>query len=150
MIGDPPSAAGAAQITTAEPSEAVAVTPVGASGTVRGRASSDGSDSAEGPATLKATTLNAYVAPFSRSPTVQEVSPVVVHVMPPGLAIAAYPVIGAPPSDTGGVQVTSAEALPAAALTPVGAPGTVRGVTSSDGSDCAEVPATLPATTVNE
>ena len=45
-------------------------------------------------------------------------------VVPPGVAVTMYPVMGEPPVDTGGAQVTTAWDEPADADTPVGAPGT--------------------------
>ena len=60
-----------------------------------------------------------------------------------------YPMTADPPSLTGAVQDTTTSALPAVAATPVGAPGTVLGVTAALGSDAGEVPAGLVAVTVN-
>jgi hypothetical protein len=59
-------------------------------------------------------------------------------------------VIRAPPSDEGGVNLTVAAALPAVAVTAVGAPGTVRGVTPVAGADAGPVPAAVVAATVKE
>jgi hypothetical protein len=53
-----------------------------------------------------------------------------------------------PPSDTGAVQETRAEALPATAVTPVGEPGTGAGVTEADGVDGSLTPRELAAITV--
>ena len=53
-----------------------------------------------------------------------------------------------PPLLAGAVQVTVAEALPAVADTPVGAPGTVAGVTAVEAAEAAPVPAPLVAVTV--
>ena len=56
-----------------------------------------------------------------------------------------------PPSLSGAVQETEAEASPAVAVTPVGAPGTVAGafgVTLFDGAEAALLPTALVATTV--
>src|SRR5947209_20508256 len=53
-----------------------------------------------------------------------------------------------PPLDAGAVNVTVACALPAIAVTPVGAPGTVIGVTAFDGADGGPVPTALVAVTV--
>jgi hypothetical protein len=53
-----------------------------------------------------------------------------------------------PPSLAGAVQETVALPFPALALTAVGAPGTVTGVTLLEGSDAGPVPAALTATTV--
>ena len=54
-----------------------------------------------------------------------------------------------PPSDTGAVQETTAEALPATADAPVGAPGAPSGVTGDDAAEGAPVPVPLVAVTVN-
>src|ERR687883_605476 len=56
--------------------------------------------------------------------------------------------MAAPPLEAGAVQLTLAEALPAVAVTAVGAPGTVAGVTLFDASDAALVPTALVAVTV--
>jgi hypothetical protein len=56
-----------------------------------------------------------------------------------------------PPSEAGAVQETDADALPANALTAVGAPGTVAGATGVmlfDGEEAAPTPMALAATTV--
>ncbi len=49
-------------------------------------------------------------------------------VIPPGLEVTVYDVIGEPPLEAGAVKLTVACALPAVAMTPVGAPGTARGL----------------------
>jgi hypothetical protein len=69
-------------------------------------------------------------------------------VTPPGEDVTMYPVIGAPPFDTGGVNLTTADRGPAAAVPIRGAPGAVAGVTARDGVDGAPVPAVLVAVTV--
>ena len=58
--------------------------------------------------------------------------------------------IALPPFD-GAVQLTTADAFPAVAVTPVGAPGAVGavGVTALDGADAGPVPIALVAVTVN-
>jgi hypothetical protein len=84
-----------------------------------------------------------------RPVTVADVAPVVVAVRPPGEAVTVYPVIAEPPSLAGAVHDTAAWAFPAVPLTPVGAPGTVHGVTAAEAADAAEVPATFVAVTVN-
>ena len=53
-----------------------------------------------------------------------------------------------PPLDAGAVKATEALALPAVAVTPVGAPGTVAGTTALDGADAGPVPVPLVAVTV--
>jgi hypothetical protein len=54
-----------------------------------------------------------------------------------------------PPSFDGAVQETTAEALPRVAVTAVGAPGVVAGVTLFDGLESGPVPTALAAVTVN-
>ena len=73
----------------------------------------------------------------------------VVHERPPGLAVAVYAVIGEPPFDAGGDHETRTEASPAEAFTPVGAPGTVRGVAARE-FDVAPAPAAFTARMVTE
>ena len=84
-----------------------------------------------------------------RAVTVADVAPVVVAVRPPGEAVTVYPVTGDPPSLAGAVHDTPAWACPPVAVTAVGAPGTVRGVTAALAPDDAEAPAELAAVTVN-
>ena len=58
--------------------------------------------------------------------------------------------IALPPLLAGAVQLTVADALPAVAVTPVGAPGAVGalGVTALDGDEAGPVPFALVADTV--
>ena len=75
-----------------------------------------------------------------------------VAVFPPGFDVTLYEVIALPPLDAGAVKLTLACALPAVAVTPVGAPGTVAGalgVTALEAADAAPVPTALIACTVN-
>jgi hypothetical protein len=53
-----------------------------------------------------------------------------------------------PPLLAGAVQLTVAWPLPAVALTAVGAPGVVRGVTAAEGDEAGPVPARLLAVTL--
>ncbi len=53
-----------------------------------------------------------------------------------------------PPSEAGAVKLTLAEALPGVAETPVGAPGTLSGVTALEALDEGPVPALFVAVTV--
>ena len=57
--------------------------------------------------------------------------------------------IGEPPLDEGATKATVAEALPAVAEAPVGAPGTVAGVTGLLAADAGPAPIALLAVTVN-
>ena len=70
------------------------------------------------------------------------------QVAPPGDAVTVYPVRAEPPSDTGAVHFTHTLWFPAIPIIPVGASGTVRGVTEADGADSALFPLTLVACTV--
>ena len=84
----------------------------------------------------------------------QLVAPVVVHCAPPGDAVTVYPVIADPPFEAGATQLTVAEASPAIAVAPVGAPGAVMvgpedtGMTVLLGLDAALVPSLFVAVTV--
>jgi hypothetical protein len=60
-----------------------------------------------------------------------------------------YPVIAEPPLLGGAIHDTTACAFPGAAVTAVGAPGTVFGVTAALGKEASELPAALAAVTVN-
>lgn len=85
--------------------------------------------------------------PLARPDTViGEADPVAV--IPPGLAVAVYAVIAVPPLFAGALNITVALAFPAMAVTPVGAPGTVAGVTPFELAEAGLVPAALVAVTV--
>ena len=80
------------------------------------------------------------------------VVPVALALAPPGLAVTVYPVMALPPLLAGAVQLTLALALPAVAVTPVGAAGAVVvavGVTGADAAENVPVPCALVARTVN-
>jgi hypothetical protein len=151
VTAEPPSLAGAVHDTTAAVFPAVAVTPVGTPGATdaNGVTAAEAADAADAPATLVAVTVNVYAVPLVRPVTVAEVAPVVVIVRPPGAAVTVYPVTTEPPSPVGAVHDTTAAALPAVAVTPAGAPGTVLGVTPAEAADAGEGPAALVAVTVN-
>src|SRR5690606_19750395 len=67
----------------------------------------------------------------------------------PGVEVTRYPVIALPPLSAGSVNVIVTSPLPATAVTPVGASGTVFGVTASDAAEAALAPAAFNASTVN-
>ena len=101
-----------------------------------------------------ATTETAYVMPsvspetmqvngFGSTPTVVEQDAL------PGLKVTEYPVTGDPPSLVGAAHEIVAEPLPATAVTPTGALGTVTGVTADDGALAIESPTAFVATTEN-
>jgi hypothetical protein len=93
--------------------------------------------------------VNVYAVPLVRPVTVAVVAMIVLALAPPGEAVTVYPVTGDPPLLEGATHETRAWVLPAVAVTAVGAPGTVNGVTAALADDAREVPATLVAVTVN-
>src|SRR5579884_693068 len=82
----------------------------------------EGADSGPLPALVVACTVKVYVVPFVNPVTAIGLV-VPVAVMPPGLDVTVYPVMGAPPVVIGGVNETLTPPGPTAALIPVGAPG---------------------------
>ena len=72
-----------------------------------------------------------------------------VAVAPPGVAVTVYPVIAESPSDAGAFHVTVACVSPAVAVTLVGAPGVVAGVTAMDAEEAGLLPLAFVAVTVN-
>ena len=87
---------------------AVAVTAVGAPGTVNGVTVALAVDATEDPAALVAVTVNVYAVPLVSPVTVADVAMIVVTRAPPGYAVTVYPVIAKPPSLAGGVHDTTA------------------------------------------
>ena len=76
------------------------------------------------PTAFVATTVKVYVVPLVNPVTIMgEVAPVAV--IPPGLEVTVYPVIGLPPVLLGATNATLAEASPTVATILVGEPGTV-------------------------
>src|SRR5438132_1338420 len=149
----PPSLAGAVQETDAEALPAVAVTPVGAPGTVAGAFGVTLLDASEGallPTAFVAMSVEERRVGLLRPVSVADV-PATVALAPAGLEVTVYEVMALPPSLAGAVQETDAEALPAVAETAVGAPGTVAGatgVTLLDASEEALLPTAFVAMTV--
>jgi hypothetical protein len=91
VIAVPPFDAGALQLTDAEAFPAVAVTLVGAPGTVTGTTALDGLDGGELPLALVAIAVKVKVSTLFRPVIVHEVAVVVVQVSPPLLdTVAAY------------------------------------------------------------
>ena len=152
VIAEPPLLAGGVHDTEASPLPAVAVPIVGAPGAVStavGVVEFDAPEAGESPAAFIATTVKVYSVSLVRPVTVAVVAPVVSAVTPPGEEVTVYFVIAEPPLLVGAVHDTEASPLPAVAVTLVGAPGTVRGVTAFEASAASESPAVLVATTVN-
>jgi hypothetical protein len=75
---------------------------------------------------LLALTEQLYAEPLARPLTVIGLdAPVPVRVAPAPVQLAAYPVMGDPPSDAGAANARLTLPLPAVAASAVGAPGTV-------------------------
>ena len=152
----PPLLVGAVQLTVADASAAVAVTPVGAPGALGalGVTALDAGDSEPAPLALVADTVNVYVVPFVRPGTVVEVAggvPVTVTgvcAVVPMYGVTVYLVSVLPPLLVGAVQLTVAWPLPAVAVTPVGVPGSPFGVTALDGDESGPVPFAVVADTL--
>ena len=105
------------------------------------------------PMPFVAVTVNVYEVPLVSPLTVQASvagnGDERVQVLASGVEVTVYCIIAAPPLPAGAVQATEACALPGVAETPVGAPGTVRGVTGTDGAEGSLVPAAFVATALN-
>jgi len=86
----------------------VAVTAIGAPGTVLGVVAALASDSGEVPIALVAVTVKVYAVPLVRPVTVAVVAPVVLTVAPSGDAVTVYLVITEPPLLAGAVHDTTA------------------------------------------
>ena len=67
---------------------------------------------------------------------------------PPTMGVTTYPVSGEPPVEVGAVHLTVAAVLRPVAVTLVGAPGVVAGVTAFDAADCGPVPTAFVAATL--
>jgi hypothetical protein len=115
---------------------------------VEGTTAAEADEAEPVPLTFVAVTVNVYEVPFVNPVTVHEVV-AVEHVNEPGEDVTVYPVIAAPPVDTGAVQDTTDWVLAApVALTAVGAPGTVEGTTAAD-TEATPVPDAFVAVTLN-
>jgi hypothetical protein len=121
----PPVVTGAAHRTLAAPSRGWPRTSVGAPGVVSGTTGPTGTETGPSPAEFDATTATEYALPLLSPVIVHAVAPEVVHAAAPGSAVAVYPLIGSPPSSSGGAQLTSIAVSVGSALTSRGTPGTV-------------------------
>jgi hypothetical protein len=132
----------------AELAPPVATTLVGGPGTVAiGVTAVDGEEATELPFELVATTVKVYAVPFVNPVTLRgELAPVTEIL--PGLEVTVYPVITLPPVVPGAENETLADDTPAVAITPVGEPGTVAGVTDAEATEATELPTAFVATTV--
>ena len=114
---------------------------------------SDRPDGSEvSPAAFVAVTVNLYAVPDVSPLTMMVPEPACdsVPVVPPGIDVAVYFVIGEPPFDDGAVNATLAVVESDTVAAPItGALGDVNVVTDPDGPDGTEVRAMFDAVTVN-
>ena len=103
----------------------------GAPGAAAGDTGGDAALGPDIPTAFVAVTVNLYGWPLVKPVTSQVNAPAVVHDLPPGLEMTVYPVTRAPPSVAGASQETATLPTPGTPDTPVGAPGTVPGVTAT-------------------
>jgi ABC-type nitrate/sulfonate/bicarbonate transport system substrate-binding protein len=142
VIAEPPFDTGAVQDTVANALPATAETPVGAPGTVAGVTEADAEESEELPTAFVAFTVNVRGVPLVRPVKLAVRTLPTVNGVPgvnPTYGVTVYAVIADPP-EAGAVQETVAVVLPATAETPVGASGTVTGVTDDDAIESKELP----------
>ena len=138
----------AVQVTVTFALAPVATTFVGALGTgATGVTAFDAIEAAPVPTRLVAVTLNVYAVPFLSDEITQDVE-LVVHEPPAGSDVTVYVAI-AEPFAIAALHETVAVALPASALTFVGALGTAEvGVTAPEGVEALLVPYELVAVTL--
>jgi len=143
-----PFEAGAVQVTVAEALPGTAETPVGASGIVHGVTAAEGEEGKEFPREFVATTVKVTAVPLVNPPiAVFKTLPTVTGLPTEGVIV--YAVIVAPPFEAGAVQDTVTDVLLGRAETPVGASGTVDGVTEAEAEENEELPVEFIATTLN-
>src|SRR4051794_11212433 len=141
VIGEPPLLIGATHRTVACALPRVAVTPVGGSGRPAGVTGADGADSGLAPTPFSARTWNVYAVPLVRLVTFCVVAPAAMPVMvrttvPPRSTSSSWLVMAGTPMAVPGVQLTVAEALPAVAVTPLGAVGAPTSMVTSENWRC--------------
>ena len=129
---DPPVDVDASNVTVAVANPASVTGPVVATTLDGGLGSSimvispEGADATEVPTAFVAVTVNVYLTPTVSPLTgmAPESDCVRVPVIPPGLDVAVYLVIAAPPFDVGAVNATVAVVVPVTVAAPItGAPG---------------------------
>ncbi len=151
MIALPPFDDGAVQLTFACALPATALTAVGDPGTIPAVTTGE-VPAGPVPLAFTAATWKVYAVPLLRPVMVADVGVgptlVAVWAVEPMYGVIVYPVIALPPFEDGAFHVTVAWALPPVAVTAVGAPGTVAGVTALEAADAVELPTALLAVTV--
>ena len=152
MIGAPPSSAGAVHDSVTALSSDCPVTPDGAVGTVAGVMGAEVTDAGLSPAPLMAITVKVYSVPLVSPVTVSVVAVdeklIGVWATPPMDGVTRYPVMAAPPSSDGAVQLSATSPFSDRPVTPDGAVGVVAGVNADERAEAGLSPALLMATTV--
>ena len=140
-------------LTERAPEAGVRAVTVGATNSVRGVTAAERADAAPVPAALVAATSNVYAVPLVRPvTTAEDTVPATVCVrarVVPAKARTRYPVMAEPPLLAGAVHRTVAEAFAAVGVPIVGAPATVRGVTTPERAERGPVPTEFTAATSN-
>jgi hypothetical protein len=140
--------------TEAAVEDGVASTPVGASGAPAGSTAFDATEGLELPARLVATTVKVEERPLTSPVITQDragapINALVVHCLAgSSTEVTVYPVTAAPLAAAVDHD-TVARASPATAVIVSGAVGTAAGTTAGEGSETADAPDALLATTVN-
>ena len=106
LFRSPPFEAGAVQVSDIVCSPGVAVRSVGVPGIVCGVTDPDDAESGPAPPAVAAATVNVYAVPLVSPVTTQLRAPFVLHVYPPGVEVATYPVMTRPPRSAGALQLT--------------------------------------------
>jgi hypothetical protein len=148
---------GGVKVTVAVSSPTVATRDVGAPGTVAALTAIDAVEVSEMPIAFVAVATYLYSVPFVSPVTVQlVVGALTVQVLfgDRGLpdvssAVTVYKVIAEPPLFSGAVNETTADAFAVVAVTPVGGPGILAGVTAVDAVESVEVPDVFVAVVSN-
>jgi hypothetical protein len=157
VIALPPLNAGGVKETVAVSSPTVVINDVGAPGTVAALTAIDAVEVSEMPIAFVAVATYLYSVPFVSPVIVQlVVGALTVHVLfgDSGLpdassAVTVYEVIAEPPLFCGAVNETTADAFAVVAVTPVGGPGILAGVTADDAVESVEVPDVFVAVVLN-
>jgi hypothetical protein len=138
-------------------SPTLTVSDVGAPGTVAAFTAIDAVEVSEIPIALLAVATYLYSVPFVNPVTVQLVAgafTVQLLLGDSGLpevssAVTVYEVIAEPPSLSGAVKETTAEALAVVAVRFVGGPGILAGVTAEEAAESVELPVAFVAALSN-
>jgi hypothetical protein len=148
---------GGVKVTVAVSSPTLTLRDVGAPGTVAAFTAIDAVEVSEIPIALLAVATYLYSVPFVKPVTVQLVAgafTVQLAFGDSGLpevssAVTVYEVIAEPPLSSGAVNETTADAFAVVAVSPVGGPGILAGVTADDAAESVDVPEAFVAVVLN-